>query len=239
MKACFAAPSQKAIAAAATPDRQTLRACWSPPRWSRPSAIVAAGLTRAAAGSSPLAALLGRSLAAQTKAPPSPPPRRRPNPPKPAPASSPEAASSAGSGSVRAAPAPAPAPGTGARTPNRNRRRSAADRTGSPGSRADPARLRRLARQPRLRRRLRRRRRRCPTWPGPCARRALLLTNYSLLDQRRCRTAIATISGQPPTAATEGGLPDLRSLPPHGRNPDPRRPAGRRPVHLARPTSKG
>ena len=78
-----------------------------------------------------------------------------------------------------------------------------------------------------------------------------LLSNYSVLDQATTPNGIAAISGQPPNKATEGRLPGLRSVPLEleddqrrdrhrrrlrlpGRNPDPRRPARSRRLHLAR-----
>ncbi len=115
--------------------------------------------------------------------------------------SSPEPASGAEASFLRAAPGagartkreeePAPEPEEGSRRP-KNR----SSRTGP-----DQARLRRLARQLRLPSRLRRGPARCPTWrhAAPAGQPA----DQLLAADGAARQRIATISGQPPNAATE------------------------------------
>jgi outer membrane biosynthesis protein TonB len=165
------------------------------------SAIVAAAATNPQ-GSGPLAALLGRSLAAD-RAPiavaPTPEPEVEPEAaPEPSPA--PEAAPEPEALPIEAAPEPAPEPQPEAPTPE-------VPETPSPEagqikhvflvSVASPGYEAAFGTTPQM-----------PYLATTLRPKGELLSDYSLLDAAGLPNEIATVSGQPPTADTKAGCPD-------------------------------
>jgi hypothetical protein len=166
------------------------------------SAIVAAAATNPQ-GSGPLAALLGRSLAADrtpVAAAPAPEPEAAPEPspePSPAPEASPEPAPLP----VEAAPAPAPEPEPEPE-PQPTAPETPAPEAGQIKhvfliSLASPGYEAAFGATPQM-----------PYLATTLRPKGELLSGYSLLDAGALPNGVATVSGQPPTAATEAGCPD-------------------------------
>ncbi len=167
------------------------------------AAIVAAAATNPH-GSSPLAALLGRSLAAdRTPVAAAPPPAESAEPapeaeaaPEPSPEPTPEAAP------IEAAPEAAPEPEPEAETPAPKAPETPAPEAGqikhvfvvsvaSPGYEAA------FGTSPQM-----------PYLAQTLRPQGELLAHYSLLDAGALPNEIATVSGEPPTASTKAGCPD-------------------------------
>jgi hypothetical protein len=174
------------------------------------SAIVAAAMT-SSNGSGPLAALLGRSLAAdRTPALISPP----------APTPTPEVSSGSGGGSTQPSPqpaappiesAPAPQPVTPEATPaNEPEEEPAPPEEPAPEagrikhvfvvSLASPGYEAAFGKTPQM-----------PYLAATLRPQGLLLSGYSLLDKATLPNSIAAVSGQPPTAATKADCPEYAS----------------------------
>jgi hypothetical protein len=167
------------------------------------SAIVAAAATNPQ-GSGPLAALLGRSLAADrtpVAAAPAPEPETAPQPsPEPSPA--PEAAPEPTPLPVESAPEPAPEP-----EPQPQPTTPSAPETPAPQagqikhvfliSLASPGYEAAFGSAPQM-----------PYLATTLRPKGELLSGYSLLDSAGLPNGIATVSGQPPTAETKANCPD-------------------------------
>lgn len=207
MKAFVATHMQRAVAAAATltGKRFSLLVASS---LVATTAIVAAAAT-SANDSGPLAALLGRSLAANTT-PVASAPASRPEPaavPSSGPSPAPEPAAS--NGPLPAAPAPAPeeAPAEEPKpTPT-----APEEPAPEPGpiqhvfviSLASPGYEATFGSAPQM-----------PYLASTLRPQGLLLSNYSLLDKSALPNSVATVSGQPPNDQTKADCPVYSEFPP-------------------------
>lgn len=167
------------------------------------AAIVAAAMT-SPQGSSPLAALLGRSLAAErTPVAAAPPATERAEPapePEPATEASPEPAPEAAP--VEVAPEAAPEPEPQPETPAPKVPEAAAPEAGQVKhvflvSVAGPGYEAAFGAEPQM-----------PYLAGTLRPQGELLANYSLLDAGALPNEIATVSGEAPNADTKAGCPD-------------------------------
>jgi len=172
--------------------------------------IVAAAMTTSADDSGPLAALLGRSLAANTTpvatAPPSPEPAASSGGAA-TPAAAPAASSSAPLASPEPTPAPEPEPEPKPEEPAPTAPEAAAPEAGpvkhvfvvslaSPGYEAS------FGTTPQM-----------PYLATTLRPQGVLLTNYSLLDTASLPNAIAAVSGQPPNPQTQADCPTWTEFP--------------------------